>query len=111
MYIRIVKAVLSEVVECSVGGGPGTELLGLAKYFLERPINLPRKITFTVLDNVAQWSETWGRLAEAVDAELQVALEGSDEESPIIADHFMEFDVLDKRSYEHFQYQLSKTDK
>jgi Putative SAM-dependent methyltransferase len=95
---------------CSVGGGPGTELLGLAKYFLEWPIDLPRKIKFTVLDNVAQWSETWGRLAEAVDAKLQEALEGSDEESPTIADHFIEFDALDKNSYKNFQYQFVKTD-
>ena len=37
---------------CAAGGGPGTELLGIAKYLLHRPHKMPRKIEFTVLDNV-----------------------------------------------------------
>src|SRR5579862_8425670 len=35
---------------CAVGGGPGTELLGLAKFLLRMRGAFPRRITFTVLD-------------------------------------------------------------
>ena len=38
---------------CSLGGGPGTELLGLAKHLLRVPEKTPpRKLGFTVVDNV-----------------------------------------------------------
>lgn len=47
---------------CTVGGGPGTELLGLTKYLLTTQITLC-EITFTVLDGVPKWGETWDHLA------------------------------------------------
>lgn len=54
---------------CAVGGGPGTELLGLAKYLLRKP-GFPKRIAFTLLDSVPQWAETWQQLADAVEEEL-----------------------------------------
>lgn len=42
---------------CCVGGGPGTELIGLSKYL--NPASAPPRITATILDKCAGWSETW----------------------------------------------------
>src|SRR5690606_25196920 len=69
----------------AIGGGPGTELLGLAKYLLRRQRSIPRKIRFTVLDNVPHWGETWEQLAEAVEDELRTSLAGDDLEPPTVA--------------------------
>ena len=104
---------------CSVGGGPGTELLGLAKHLLRRslisrllrrPRHLPRKIIFTVLDNIPHWAETWQQLAEAVEAEIRAALTGEDAEAPTIAPTFLPMDVLDPASYQQYAFQFSKAD-
>ena len=59
---------------CAVGGGPGTELLGLTKYLVGGDA-FPRKIAFTVLDGVPHWGETWQHLAEVVEDEFRKHLE------------------------------------
>ena len=96
---------------CSMGGGPGTELLGITKFFLQhQTIVPPRKIGFTVIDNVQQWSDTWGQLAEASEEELRTSLVSDGVELPTIADHFLSFDVLDSTNYANFLVQFSKID-
>ncbi len=50
---------------CAVGGGPGTELLSLAKYALTEGLTLDN-VSFTVLDNVPQWGESWNHLSDAI---------------------------------------------
>jgi hypothetical protein len=95
---------------CSVGGGPGTELLGLAKYLLRRPQSLPKKVAFTVLDNVPQWAETWDQLAEAIDEELGNALSERGEVSPTIVNSFLQLDVLDEASYKDYLHKFRRTD-
>jgi Putative SAM-dependent methyltransferase len=95
---------------CSVGGGPGTELLGLAKYLLQNSDRIPRKISFAVLDNFPQWSETWHQLAEKIEATLDAALAAKGKKSPIIADSFIHFDLLDKKSYKDYLHRFSKID-
>jgi hypothetical protein len=92
---------------CSVGGGPGTELLGLAKYLLRRPHALPRKIMFTVMDNIPHWGETWGPLAEAAEGELRTSLAGHGVEPPTIAPMFLPLDVLNSDSYKGYAFQFS----
>lgn len=92
---------------CAVGGGPGTELLGLAKYLLRRP-GFPKKITFTLLDNVPQWAETWQQLADAVELELQLATEEAGSKTcPSIVPAFLPLDVLKAESYKSYAYQFS----
>ena len=109
---RIIKGRSKGILNiCSMGGGPGTELLGITKFFLQhQTIVPPRKIGFTVMDNVQEWSDTWTQLAEASEEELRksLVLDGSD--LPTIADHFLSFDVLDSTSYGNFLVQFSKID-
>ncbi len=100
---KLEKAKQESLHICSIGGGPGTELLGLGKYLLQIPQHRPRDIKFSVLDNVPQWSETWERLAEAVAAELGKA-------SPVIAPSFNQLDVLDESSYKDYAFKFRKTD-
>ena len=96
---------------CSMGGGPGTELLGITKFFLQHQrIAPPRKIGFTVIDNVQEWSDTWIQLAEASEEELRASLVLDGIELPTIADHFLAFDVLDSTNYENFLVHFSKID-
>lgn len=96
---------------CAVGGGPGTELLGLAKYLLgcwQR--GLPRRIEFTVLDKVPHWAETWRPLSNAVEEELRTSLGGHGVEPPTIFPMFLPMDVLDPASYRGYAFQFGKAD-
>jgi hypothetical protein len=94
---------------CAVGGGPGTELLGLAKFLMLRSSGYPKKIMFTVLDSVPQWAETWQQLADAVEDELQRATKDVSAACPSIAPAFLPLDVLKAESYRSYAYQFSNS--
>lgn len=95
---------------CAAGGGPGTELLGLAKYLLRWPHLMPRKVVFSVLDNISEWAETWDSLADEVEDWLN-SHPGDDElEPPIIAPAFLTLDVLDPSSYQNYGFKFRKAD-
>ena len=96
---------------CSMGGGPGTELLGIVKNFLRRPDMVPpRKIGFTVIDNVPEWADTWTQLADASEDKLRSSLVYDGIEPPTIAPMFLPFDVLDSASYRNLVAQFKKID-
>ena len=96
---------------CSMGGGPGTELLGIVKNFLQRPDMVPpRKIGFTVMDSIPEWADTWIQLADASEDELRSSLVYDGIEPPTIAPMFLPFDVLDPASYRNLAVQFKKID-
>ena len=95
---------------CAVGGGPGTELLGVAKYLLRRPDAMPRRIDFTVLDNVPHWAETWQHLEADLGTWLASSQGNGNAEFPIISPAFLTLDVLAPSSYENYMYQFRTTD-
>ena len=92
---------------CSLGGGPGTEMLGIGKYLLNRGTEVPSKIVFTVLDNVHPWAETWKELANSVERKLHGELGTS---KPIVASSFLPFDVLDATSYSDYTSMFKSVD-
>lgn len=57
---------------CAFGGGPGTELLALAKHLIKTRPNGPHlQIKFDLLDRVDEWIESW----KALDSEITRVLE------------------------------------
>jgi Putative SAM-dependent methyltransferase len=57
---------------CAFGGGPGTELLALSKHLINKRASGPHaRISFTLLDRVPEWSETWHALESGIKAELR----------------------------------------
>ncbi len=96
---------------CSLGGGPGTEMLGLAKHYLQRrDLQPPRKIAFTVLDNISEWSDTWSELGEAAENELRTSLSFDPAMAPTIAPMFLPYDVMDGTQFDLIQFQLERAD-
>ena len=93
---------------CAVGGGPGTELLGLAKHLIDKKDYLPRKIDFTVLDLIPSWAETWQDLEDAVDAEFRASLTGL--AAPVVSPKFLPFDALKKDSYKDYAFMFKRAD-
>ncbi len=96
---------------CSMGGGPGTELLGVAKYFLKSWRRTPpRKITFSVFDAVPEWADTWLPLSDAVEEELETSLAENGLDAPTIAANFYPCDVLDPNSFRNIASYLRRAD-
>lgn len=90
---------------CSVGGGPGTELLGLTKFLLRRAEGTPTKILFTVLDMVPHWAETWRQLADACEQEMNRSLSGA---GPVVAPMFLPVDAADVNGFRHYEYEFGR---
>ena len=93
---------------CAVGGGPGTELLGIAKYLVPRVRWMPRKIAFTVLDKVPHWSADWQHLADVIENHFYSSLEGSGLQPPTFAPSFLPFDVFNKEQYGNHGYHFGQ---
>lgn len=90
---------------CAVGGGPGTELLGLSKYLLLQS-SVPSSISFSILDNVPQWSETWSHLADAIQELLNTHLRVR----VTINRSFHPMDVVDANGYRSYAWLFRQTD-
>jgi hypothetical protein len=61
-----------ELKVCAFGGGPGTELLAISKLLINRRAAGPHvRVSFTLLDRVPEWSETWHALEGGIKAELR----------------------------------------
>ena len=96
---------------CALGGGPGTELMGLMKHYLQQQgAVIPRKIAFTVLDNISEWSDTWSELGEAAEKELRSSLALDSGTAPTIAPMFLPYDVMDGAQFDFIQFQLERAD-
>ncbi len=60
-----------ELKVCAFGGGPGTELLALSKHLWKtRPSGPHVQVTFTLLDRVNEWVESW----QALEAQIKAVL-------------------------------------
>lgn len=95
---------------CAVGGGPGSELLGLAKYFIKRAgAGAPSRLDFVLLDAVPEWSETWSMLAEEVEAQMAKAAE-DEWTPPVVSPQFLPMNVVDKKSYSGMAWRFENID-
>jgi hypothetical protein len=94
-----------KVALCTVGGGPGTELLGLTKYLLVSEI-VPSEVAFTVLDRVPEWGESWEFLADA----SQNLLKNSLGKCPVIQRGFYPMDAVNPQSYTDYAWLFERVD-
>lgn len=60
-YMDSKQEMNGEVLLCAIGGGPGTELLGVAKHIERRKLKRQFNLDFLVADKVNEWMD--GQLA------------------------------------------------
>lgn len=76
-----------------VGGGPGTEIIGLCRYFREmEPENLSNPVEITVFDKEPTWRDACERVLASVSPGLALSL------------HFVEFDATNPQTYAHLDF-------
>jgi len=94
---------------CAVGGGPGTELLGLTEFITKKLDIPPRRLRFTVLDRVAQWGESWSVLADQCRSIFDAHFHDLGF-SLSIESNFQPMDVTDPSSYANYGWLFKPTD-
>lgn len=93
------KLKAEELRVCAFGGGPGTELLAISKHILREKRTGHARITFTLLDRVPEWSETWNALEAQINSELK-ATYGSFSKQPFsICKAFVPFNMTAPGEY------------
>ncbi len=73
-------------VSC-IGGGPGSDLLGILKYIEQYNIHVPDKIKCYLVDKEQAWSESWSDVDEKVNTDIPLST------------YFMPIDVSDDDSW------------
>lgn len=76
-----------------VGGGPGTEIIGLCRYFREiEAENLGNRVEVTIFDKEPSWKEACQRVLECVSPDLHIKLT------------FVPFDATDPATYANIDF-------
>lgn len=71
-----------------IGGGPATEIIGLARYFREvEPQNVGNAVEITIFDREPSWKDSCQRILACVGSGLNITL------------RFVQFDATDPASY------------
>jgi hypothetical protein len=89
---------------CSLGGGPGSELLGFVKFIeRERGTNDRVDISFSLIDNVTHWDETWHALINGLENTFEASYGSSRRNWPIVVHRsFLPLDLTRIDEFQHF---------
>ncbi len=78
---------------CCIGGGPGSEILGLAKW-IERNSSIPLELFALVTDKFLNWGENWFILTDQINRAIANNYSKNSHRVPItVKGHFAEVDV------------------
>lgn len=76
-----------------IGGGPGTEIIGLCRYLREvEPSNLDNPVEVTVFDREASWEDSCKRVLACVSADIDIKVK------------FVRFDATDPATYQTLKF-------
>jgi hypothetical protein len=79
---------------CTLGGGPGTEILGLAKWIERQHSKTPIALSALVTDKFGAWSEDWLALRDQINRQLNSHYRTTGGVSPLtISGGFQQLDV------------------
>lgn len=70
-YLDFVQTENGEVRICVFGGGPGTELLGLAKRITKRQLDDQIMLNFLLLDRVNEWIDSWQAIQREINSRFK----------------------------------------
>ena len=104
-HIHHVLDTNGELRVCAFGGGPGTELLALAKYLCNTREGRPQgDISFTLLDIVGEWCESWNALETAIKDRLRTRFGPRNCWPFTISKTFLSFDMTQIEQYANLHH-------
>lgn len=98
-YVRSVAQSRRALKICALGGGPGTELMAIAKFFHEQPFDHCISVDFQLLDKAQEWANSWYGIRNSIISSLETTY-GPDRTSwPLLpSGNFMACDVTNPGS-------------
>lgn len=97
---------------CSLGGGPGSELLGFVKFIeRERKPDNCIDVNFSLIDNISEWDETWQALANGLDETFKLEYGSSRRDWPVIVHRsFLPLNLCKPDDFQQFIARFSDVD-
>ena len=83
-YITLVLASKGSLGLCAFGGGPGTELLGMAKWAEYNKYPTQVDIEFLLLDRVNEWLDSWMAIKNVISGRYQKAYGNAKSSWPLL---------------------------
>lgn len=90
-----IQADSGQIKVCAVGGGPGTELLGMAKWLERTHPNGRFNLEFLLVDRVNEWAESWLALKRQVNDRLRRRYRGQQPPFLTVSGNFLAMDAQD----------------
>jgi len=102
-FLRLKAEMGEELHVCAIGGGPGSELLGVVRYIENLKLKKPVFLDFLLIDKIKEWDESWHALKQGVDLQLKETY-GQDrhEWATLISKSFLPLDATKSSDFEHF---------
>lgn len=97
---------------CALGGGPGSELIGIVRYIEGLRLNgVTVHLEFALIDQIREWDESWHALKAGVDSELRKTYGVSRKNWPVsISRSFLPIDATAPADLENFATRFRSTD-
>lgn len=74
-YLDEIQSKNNKITLCAFGGGPGTELLGLAKRIEKRKwegsLNQQLWLNYRILDKINEWQDSWTAISHQIESTLE----------------------------------------
>ncbi len=101
-----------ELRVCALGGGPGSELLGLVRYAESaREAESTTYVDFVLVDLVKEWDESWHALKAGVDERLRQLYGNERRHWPVVTSRsFLALNATSPADFEHFATRFGGTD-
>ncbi len=101
-----------ELRVCALGGGPGSELLGLVRYVESlNAVDKPAYIDFVLVDRIKEWDESWHALKTGIDSYFRENCGSDRSQWPVaISRSFLPLDASDPTEFENFATRFAGID-
>ncbi len=104
-HINEVLDANGELRVCAFGGGPGTELLALAKHLCNTREGRPQgDVSFTLLDIVEEWCESWNALESTIKDRFRERFGARNRWPFTISKTFLSFDMTQIEQYANLHH-------
>jgi hypothetical protein len=96
-----------EINICAVGGGPGSELVGLTSFLFKAKKSKKYHLDFLLVDLIKEWDESWHTLKQSIN-DYQRSIEIERSRWPVIINRsFIPLNALSKKDFEGFPIRLN----
>lgn len=101
----------SEIQIGVLGGGPGSELLGIVRYIESLKLRITVHLDLVLVDRIKEWDESWHALKTGIDDELKRMYGDNRGNWPVsISRSFLPLDITSEQDFAHFATRFSKID-